>query len=83
MGIHDWRTMSKRLGNCKKCDESFTHCALSALLADCGARLSWDPSECRDGEPHDFEQLDENTAAVIEDEPGAWDNEMEEFDAEM
>ena len=76
--------MARKLGSCKKCNEPFMRAALFALMADCGAKLSWDPSECRDGTPHEFGWLeDENTAAVIEDEPGAWDNEMEEFDAEM
>ena len=41
---------------CKKCGESFDRALMFAAMAEFGgAILSWNPSECPDGQEHDFE----------------------------
>ncbi len=44
---------------CKKCHQSFTRLACLALLIDLGCSSSRDPSECPEGDEHEFVKLAE------------------------
>lgn len=44
---------------CTKCNESFQELALKAILVDLGCRVYPLPSECIDGDEHEFESRNE------------------------